>query len=198
MDEEKLSMNKIDIEKSARTLLYEVWSERKLLWPFGVPEPVSMLDPRMISRMMGLEYEVREHLNYDNALGSGNAVAGMLDWDRGTITVSAQFSYHTQRYTAAHEIGHCVLHPQLAAARLHRDRPISDGTSFNRPHFEQEADYFAACLLMPRKLLEEAFVMRFGTRKPLPRTETVVYHLHEKTQPIYLLLHITHYSSHPL
>ena len=43
---------------------------------------------------------------------------------------------------------------------------------------EEEADYFAACLLVPIGLLETEFHKRFGTRKPLPLTETIAFHLH--------------------
>lgn len=45
---------------------------------------------------------------------------------------------------------------------------------------EQEADYFAACLLIPFKQLQEQFFQRFGTLKPLPLTETITFHLRIK------------------
>ena len=71
----------------------------------------------------------------------------------------------------AHEIGHFVLHPYIGKGVIHRDRPIQStviGRTY-RDATEVEADYFAACFLMSRKLLQTAFLARFGTKLPLTR-----------------------------
>jgi len=59
-----------------------------------------------------------------------------------------------QRFTAAHEIGHFVLHRDLIGDR-HEDNYLlrSQGIS-NRQ--EQQANQFAADLLMPRNLIQKA------------------------------------------
>jgi len=48
----------------------------------------------------------------------------------------------------------------------HRDRPIAGGerANQNRPQHEQEADVFAAELLMPTKVLTSKFMEAFGSR----------------------------------
>jgi Zn-dependent peptidase ImmA (M78 family) len=82
----------------------------------------------------------------------------------------------TRRFTAAHELGHFVLHPHVGSRRLHRERPVN-GPRGDRPLLEQEADYFAACLLMPRRAVIDEFSARFVKKHPLPLTEVVAYHL---------------------
>lgn len=96
---------------------------------------------------------------------------------RGTIAVPARFPYVTQRFTAAHELGHYVLHPGIGDSVVHRDRPVNGAPSAGRPPVAREAGYFAACLLMPRGLVEQEFIKRFGSRRPLALTEAVAFHL---------------------
>lgn len=168
-----LRMLKSLIEKEARRLQFEVWSQRKLLWNTE-PSVPAMFEPMVVARVLGLEYELRDSLgavDYRN----GHA-AGVLNRRRETVSISTRFDYPTQRFTGAHEIGHYVLHPSVGDVVEHRDRPIFEITGW-RPPYEADADYFAACLLVPRKALIEEFGKRFGTRKPLPYTSTVAFHV---------------------
>jgi Zn-dependent peptidase ImmA (M78 family) len=61
---------------------------------------------------------------------------------------------------------------------MHRDRPIKgiylDGSV--RPSHEREADYFAACFLVPGKMLTKSFKKRFR-EKPLILDDTVAFWL---------------------
>ena len=170
-------MDRSKIEREARRLQFEVWSERKLLWPNTEPPVVAMFEPSVVARMLGLEYELRDRIGAVDSSQHGVEAAGTLDRRRGIIAVSTQFRHPTQRFTAAHEIGHFVLHPYVGDRIAHRDRTVFDIGNPSRSTFEADADYFAACLLVPLKLLEEEFHKRFGTRKPLPLTDTVAFHL---------------------
>lgn len=170
-------MDKTKIEKEARRVQFEVWSERELIWPMGVPKPEAMFEPRVIAEKFGLEFEYRDKIEAVGGRQSRMEAAGFLDRRRGVIAVSGAYKYPTQRFTAAHELGHFVLHPWIGDGVVHRDRPVFELGGYGRPQIEQEADYFAACLLVHRKLLIKAFEDRFGTRKPLPLTETVAFHL---------------------
>jgi IrrE N-terminal-like domain len=166
-------MLKPAIENEARRVQFEVWSQRKILWNTEPLVP-AMFEPRIVAGILGLEYELRDSIG---AIDSRNAeAAGVLNRRRETISISTKFEYEVQRFTAAHEIGHFVLHPRIGFEIEHRDRPIF-GMAGGRPQHEADADYFAACLLVPRKALIAEFEARFGTRKPLPYTTTTAYHV---------------------
>ena len=172
-------MNRAAIEREARKLQYEVWTKRGLLWSTE-PPVLAMFEPRVVARCLDLEFELRDGMEAEAGRRSGFEAAGALDRRRGVLAVSSRYAYPTQRFTAAHEIGHYVLHPWIGDKIVHRDRAVDGGPAAGRPAFEREADYFAACLLVPLKVLEEQFIARFGTRKPLPQTETVAFHLGER------------------
>ncbi len=88
----------------------------------------------------------------------GENVSGVLVMDagKGTIGYSPTESKVRQRFTIAHELGHYELHKQdiglfidKGFAVLFRDQNSSSGEIKK----EQEANAFAAALLMPEKLL---------------------------------------------
>jgi IrrE N-terminal-like domain len=162
-----------EVEKEARRVQFEVWSQRKVLWNTEPPVP-AMFEPRVVADFLGLEYELRDSIG---SIDSRNSeAAGILNRLRNTISISTKFAYEVQRFTAAHELGHYVLHPRIGYDVEHRDRPIY-GMAGGRSQHEADADYFAACLLVPRKALIAEFEARFGTRKPLPFTTTTAYHV---------------------
>jgi Zn-dependent peptidase ImmA (M78 family) len=170
--------DKIAIE--ARRLQYEIWAYRDNLWPMGHPRFEQMFEPRVAARVCGLEYELADSLDLSSS--KERSTAGVLNRDRLTIRISPSFSFEIQRFTGAHEIGHFVLHPYIGKGVVHRDRPIQS-TALGRSHrdaAEAEADYFAACFLMSRKLLQTAFLARFGTKLPLTMTEAVLFSLNQK------------------
>lgn len=94
----------------------------------------------------------------------GFEVAGLIDRRSQRIEIAQRQKFETRRFTLAHEIAHAVLH--RGEVLLHRDRP-SDGTGrldYQKPQIEQEADVFAAELLMPIERVTEAFISRFCGR----------------------------------
>lgn len=167
-------MDKEAIESEARRLQYEIWTRRDLRYQLGVPDIPTLFDPRNVADHCGLYFDTRDRLETDYF--GGAEAAGLWQRDRSTILVSTRYSYETQRFTAGHEIGHYILHPHVGSRTLHRERPV-DGPRSNRPPLEQEADYFAACLLMPRNAVVKEFDARFSSKHPLVLTETVAYHL---------------------
>jgi Zn-dependent peptidase ImmA (M78 family) len=79
--------------------------------------------------------------------------AGTTKWDgrRWLILVNRDDTWGRQRFTMAHELKHVIDHPQQAILYAnHR---------FGSPHLQAEraADYFAACLLMPKAWIKRAF-----------------------------------------
>lgn len=75
------------------------------------------------------------------------------------ISVNSENSQNRQRFSAAHELGHVLLHQEkglnisdrlLYKSEMFRDEKSSEGSDWR----EIEANFFAACLLMPKDLLE--------------------------------------------
>jgi len=169
-------MDRQKINKEARRLHYEIWHKRELLFPWGVPSHIAMCRPDVAARVLELEYEYRDNLGRFRAGPATYEVAGVLNRERGIVSVSTRFSEAAVRFTGAHEIGHFLLHPGEV---FHRDRPISNTPTEKRPSREQEADYFAACFLASEKLIRQEFEPRFGSL-PLRLTDTVAYHLRKE------------------
>ena len=163
------------IELAARDVLGKIYRKEESIHP-GALHPMQMLEPEVVAEFLSLRLE------YADGLGkwrSGNAdfeIAGLLDQQRRLIRVSTKFPYEVQRFTAAHEIGHVVLnHPGTV---IHRDRPAFNLSSEGgRDRTEREADYFAACLLAPRRLLIEEYQKRFLIGPPLPLNDDVAFNL---------------------
>ena len=100
-------------------------------------------------------------------------MAGTIARSRTTIAVSEAFERQTIRFTGAHELGHWMLHPGQV---MHRDRPVMGaGAMRGCPPREREADYFAACFLVPERLLVEAFQPRFRSSPPLTLEDDVAF-----------------------
>lgn len=89
------------------------------------------------------------------------ALAGLLDRHKSLIAVSAGMRLEIKRFTAAHEIGHFILHPEIVSLR---EDPRTDVTlrAVFRSLREKEADLFAAELLMPERFLNQAFARLWG------------------------------------
>lgn len=93
-----------------------------------------------------------------------NDLSGFMyrEKSNGLIGVNTHHPAVRQNFTTAHELGHFLLHDQ---EQVHVDREIrtplhlrskvsSEGTN----ELEREANYFAACLLMPSEFIERDLV----------------------------------------
>lgn len=164
-------MDRERIEKKARELIVKMWTNeckstgRKI-------DPFYVLDPSYIARQLGLKFVEAESLGNYRDKGTQFEVAGIIDRQNNTISISNRFDENIKRFTAAHEIGHYILHSDLVS---HRDKPIS-GPSIVKDLIEREADYFATCLLMPRRLVIDEFKLIFGSL-PLRIDETLCFAL---------------------
>ena len=176
-------MDKEAIEKEVRRLQKEIWNARDVRFRMsGVPDIQTIFDPRNVADHCELFYEERERLDTDYLGGLG--AAGIWQRDRSTILVSTRYSYEIRRFTAVHEIGHYIIHPGIGDRTLHRELSL-DGSRGYRSQTEREADYFAACLLMPSGWVRTMFEARFGTKRPVALTETVAFHLHADYGPLF-------------
>lgn len=83
-----------------------------------------------------------------------SAVGGAYDRDKKHIYVSIDDSRSRQAFTVAHELGHFLLHSKKQD--IFYRHQVTEFDTNNEAEDEQEANWFAASLLMPKEL-----VMRF-------------------------------------
>jgi len=149
------------IERQATDLLKTMWNNRSTLWRDTPPsDPIEIIDPARAFEIFGFSFSHEEDLGKYYGDNGFLKVAGLINNDDKTVQVSNQFPQSIRMFTAAHELGHAVLHN--LSGSLHRDRPV-DGSSFSRDCIEYEADKFATYFLMPAKLVMARFMEIFGT-----------------------------------
>lgn len=125
-----------------------------------IDDPITLLEPELVFELIGYSYAAMGSLGqFDHGQVE---VAGIIDNSSKEVQISQQFPNNVQRFTGAHELGHALLHPDLAGR--HRDKPV-DGLNSNqrRDPKEIEADKFAAYFLMPEKLVKRKFKEHFLT-----------------------------------
>jgi Zn-dependent peptidase ImmA (M78 family) len=120
-----------------------------------------VIDPVQIFKDLGYAIFNLDSLGQFEDIDGEFEAAGQVDPTAKVIWISRRFSPEVARFTAAHELGHAMLHRGMS---LHRDRPV-DGAHPRRKKTPEEADadYFAACLLMPDQLVRDGFAVRFLT-----------------------------------
>jgi Zn-dependent peptidase ImmA (M78 family) len=170
-------MDMMMIEKEASELLRMLWRDRYQLWGDREITPFQARDPRMAALAYGFDYQEFPNLGDPKFIqgGSGPKIAGLIDRQAGRIAISQEFSPTVKLFTGAHEIGHLALH---TGEVMHRDRAL-DGRPFGGPRGreEREADFFAACFLMPAKLVIDRFEHQFFCKGQLHFDDTVAYHV---------------------
>ncbi len=169
--ESKLSNS--EIEDIARQLQNTIWKYRSMIWKDDTPEElIDILIPRIaLEKILGFQFKQPTTLGKHEIQGKLIDVAGLIDRKNKIVEISKEFSSETQNFTAAHELGHALLHQQN---ELHRDRAL-DGSVIPGPRNLQElqSDKFATYFLMPRKLVESKFKDLFLTEKFKVKEETV-------------------------
>ena len=90
----------------------------------------------------------------------GTNISGVLviDKEQGTIGINPLESPVRQRFTIAHELGHFLLHSESESLFVDKHFKIlfrSQGQSSKEIKKEQDANAFAAAILMPKNKLEE-------------------------------------------
>jgi len=176
---EKIQMPKANspgygwIEQAARKLQESIWRRRYELWPNGVSDdPVELLDPAIALGIINFDFDMAETLGQFSISGTTFEVAGIIDRPERRVQISRQMPFNTQRFTAAHELAHAVLHEGV---RMHRDRPL-DGPGQSRgarDNIEKEADKFASLFLMPDNLVRVRFRQLFLCDKFIVNEDTI-------------------------
>ncbi|MDP2760301.1 MAG: ImmA/IrrE family metallo-endopeptidase [Sideroxyarcus sp.] len=159
----------IEIERQVRNLHKRIWQNRNKIWLNTIPSnPIDMLDPIIALNLIGYDCDLDETLGQFYSDGKLIEVAGAIDKSSAKVRISGRFENNIRNFTAAHELGHALLHQ---TSGLHRDRPLN-GATISRDPIELEADKFATSFLMPRKLVKTTFENFFLTDKFFLNEET--------------------------
>lgn len=152
-----------EIERVARNLHTEMWLRRAEIFPsVDEVDPLQILDPELALRSLGYTVVIRDSLGQHSAGRDSFEVAGIVDNSNETVEISRQLTPAVRNFTAAHELGHALLHK---GSGLHRDRGLDGGSIGPRDAREAEADTFAAYFLLPEKQVRAAFRKRFLTEE---------------------------------
>ena len=154
-----------EVERIAQRLLKLIWKRKDAIWRGNVPEdPIDMLDPKIVfRRILGYDFYQNTTLGQYDDVGGRFEVAGQIDQEKRSVAISDQFPRESRKFTAAHELGHALLHEQSI---LHRDRAIDSSTLQGvRDPRERQADKFATHFLMPKRLTKKRFRAIFLTER---------------------------------
>ena len=103
----------------------EIWKNRQLLWEEKTSDDlVALLVPAVAFEGLGYRFEVANSLGQIMSSNGMVDVAGFIDKSQMYAGVSSYFSKPIQNFTAAHELGHAVLHNAMG---MHRDRDLNGG-----------------------------------------------------------------------
>lgn len=125
---------------------------RAILKEFGVSAPPVPIERIIKSRKIVLQYAPLE----EDLSGMAYIKDGV-----GIIGVNALHHPNRQRFSAAHELAHHVLHAEAIREAVHVDKGIrilyrDDASSLGTEPMEIQANAFAAELLIPGELLAAA------------------------------------------
>jgi len=130
-----MTYSKLDIEKVVDRLLEVALGDIYVL-------PV---DIRSIFHKLG--YTVRDYIP-TNKKDIGK-ISGLISFDKKALLLNKYDSDQRKSFTAAHELGHVSLHAKKGFDVIYRKENLYDSVDVNT---EREANYFAACVLMPKYL----------------------------------------------
>lgn len=153
-----------DIEDIVKSFQNALWKNRHLILEDERSEDLlALLDPKVAFEVIGYEFgEVDTLPQFMTNEGMVDG-AGFMNRSQKLAGVSSKFPMEVQNFTAAHELGHAILHN---ATGMHRDRALNgEAVSGSRDRTEIEADKFATYWTMPEKVVRVEFQKRFLSEK---------------------------------
>jgi len=163
-----------EIEQFVRQLQNTLWTYHDKISKQPRPDNlIEILKPDVVlEKLLGYQYDKPQSLGQYISEEGLFEIAGTIDKAGKYVAVSQNFSKETQNFTAAHELGHALLHKQTV---LHRDKAIEGSvTGVKRETVELEADKFAAYFLMPKKVVQGLFKHLFLTDRFILNEGTVL------------------------
>jgi Zn-dependent peptidase ImmA (M78 family) len=120
------------------------------------------VDLESLARSLGLHVHTAHHW--------GDNISGKIECQIDgpcVVTINGKHSLKRQRFTLAHEIAHFVLHREKIGDGITDDGRYRSLASFDSE--EREANRYAAAILMPHRLVREAYDTGCNTARDLSR-----------------------------
>ena len=138
--------------------------------PVVPPIPVEDVIERYLDLRIGF-------MDFEKTYGFHGVLGAIYVKDRSIYADNALLADHSEgrlNFTFAHEAGHWVLHRKYVTpaedSRAERAAILCRKKDAKKPA-EWQADFFAACLLMPEKWIKSAFEKSIGARPLLLHNE---------------------------
>lgn len=133
----------------SKRLKYIADSAYKLLAEIGINKPYVQIEK--IASYLNLEIVTHDF---------GNEISGalILENDKATIGVSPGESEVRRRFTISHEIGHFLFHKDSGHLFVEdkKFQVMFRSDQIKQDYVqEKEANHFAACILMPQRMIDE-------------------------------------------
>jgi Zn-dependent peptidase ImmA (M78 family) len=162
------------IERDTEALLAEF--ERARYIRITPPVPIEDIIEKHLKILVEFD-ELHEVLGVPRSRGETDSdILGAMFPDEQRIVVDASLDPEENpskegryRFTLAHETGHWRLHRHLFEGDLAQQPTAASvvcRSSQAKEPIERQADCYAGCLLMPRRLVFDAWSERCGSRKP--------------------------------
>lgn len=119
----------------------------KVVRDYGLVQPP--VDPEAIAEAMGIDVV---YANFSPA--AKDKISGFIQFDPTRIVVNKDIHPNRMTFTIAHELAHYLLHQEYAKSQSYQVMPRRNAYSAAKPAEEQEADCFAAELLVPMDMLK--------------------------------------------
>jgi len=160
------------IEKFAEQIHNVLWDFRDMIWDKDVPRwQQEILKPEIVlQKILGYQFGFAG-LGTTNDGGTMYQVAGQINNKEKIVVISKDIDTEVRNFTAAHELGHALLHPEMEV--LHRDRPLDGSVPGTRDIKEIQANKFAGFFLMPAGTVRAVFEEVFAMEKFVINTNTV-------------------------
>lgn len=147
------------------------------IFGYGFPH-----DPILALTAFGHHVEVVPYIGVSDDLAY--EIAAILHGEDRRVELSESHGNTSMLFSAAHELGHILLHP---VKKHHRERPIDGSAALYRyPHIQKqhrqewEANKFAASFLMPMDRVIDEYDSRIPI-KPLSLSDDVAFALQRKS-----------------
>ena len=119
----------------------------KVIKDYGLSKPP--IDPEAIAEDMGIDV-VYAHFSPS----AKDKISGFIQFEPLRIVVNNDIRPNRMTFTIAHELAHYLMHQDYAKSNNYRVMPRSNYHEEKKPAEEQEADCFAAELLVPIDMLK--------------------------------------------